>query len=197
MIKRIYYKIKYFYYKSKFKKFGYGSNLRSPLNINCPQNISIGKTTVVGYKGWIAAVPLTSTGKSELIIGNYCAIGNFNHIYATQKIVIEDYVLTADKVYISDNLHGYEDVNTPVNLQPIIQKSTVTIGRGSWIGENVCIMGCTIGKQCVIGANAVVTKNIPDYCVAAGNPAKIIKRYNFDTNSWQKTNSDGTFIDYK
>ena len=91
-------------------------------------------------------------------------------------------------------MHGYEDVNTPINLQPIVQKNTVVIGRGSWIGENVCIIGCSIGKQCVIGANAVVTKNIPDYCVAAGNPAKIIKRYCFDTNSWKKTNADGTFI---
>ncbi len=195
LYKAILYKFKYVYYKTKFKQFGYGSSLRNPLNINSPQNIRIGKSTAIGYKAWLAAVPHTGQPTCQLIIGNNCSLGNFNHIYATHKIVLEDYVLTADKVYISDNLHGYEDVNTPVLLQPIVQKNTVLIGRGTWIGENVCIIGCSIGKQCVIGANAVVTKNIPDYCVAAGSPAKIIKRYCFDTNSWKKTNSDGTFID--
>jgi len=194
MIKKFYHKVKYIYYKTKFKYFGYGSSIRNPLSLNGTKNISIGQSTAIGYKGWLAAVPHTGKSSCELSIGNNCAIGNFNHIYATQKIVLEDYVLTADKVYISDNLHCYEDVNTPINLQPIVQKNTVVIGRGSWIGENVCIIGCSIGKQCVIGANAVVTKNIPDYCVAVGNPAKIIKRYCFDTNSWKKTNADGTFI---
>jgi carbonic anhydrase/acetyltransferase-like protein (isoleucine patch superfamily) len=194
MLTKIINKLKYFYYQIKFNQFGYGSSLRSPLTINCPKNISIGKSTAIGYKAWLAAMPLTNGKNCTLSIGNNCSIGNFNHIYATQKIIIEDYVLTADKVYISDNMHGYEDVNTPVNLQPVVQKSTVIIGRGTWIGENVCIMGCTIGKQCVIGANAVVTKNVPDYCVAAGNPVKIIKRFCFDTNSWKKTNPDGTFI---
>ncbi|MBL0145317.1 MAG: acyltransferase [Chitinophagaceae bacterium] len=194
MLAKIINKLKYFYYKTKFKQFGYGSSLRSPLNINCAQNISIGKSTAIGYKAWLAAVPLTNSTTAALIIGNHCSIGNFNHIYATQKIVMEDGVLTADKVYISDNMHGYEDVTTAIKLQPIVQKNEVVIGKGTWIGENVCIMGCSIGKQCVIGANAVVTKDIPDYSVAAGNPAKIIKRYCFDTKNWKKTNSDGTFI---
>jgi acetyltransferase-like isoleucine patch superfamily enzyme len=194
MLKKVLNKIRYIYYKSRFRHFGYGSSLRSPLNINGPQNISIGKTTAIGYKAWLAAVPLTGSGSSQLSIGDYCSIGNFNHIYATGNIVIEDYVLTADKVYISDNIHGYADVNTPVKLQPVQQKPAVVIGRGTWIGENVCVVGCTIGKQCVVGANAVVTKNIPDYCVAAGNPAKIIKRYCFESESWKKTNAEGNFI---
>ena len=64
--------------------------------------------------------------------------------------------------------------------------SEVTIGEDSWIGENVCICGASIGKHCVIGANSVVTKDIPDYCVAAGIPAKVIKKYNFEKNSWDR-----------
>ena len=58
------------------------------------------------------------------------------------------------------------------------------IGDDSWIGENVCIIGASIGRHCVIGANAVVTKEIPDYCVAVGNPARVIKRYDFEQKDW-------------
>ena len=67
-----------------------------------------------------------------------------------------------------------------------MQKKPVIIGEGSWIGENVCIIGASVGKHCVIGANAVVTKDIPDYCVAVGTPAKIIKKYDTKIKKWIK-----------
>ena len=105
--------------------------------------------------------------------------------------------MTADKVYISDNLHNYEDINAPVHSQAIKQLNPVIIGEVSWLGENVCIIGASVGKQSVIGANSVVTKDIPDYCVAVGAPAYIIKRYNFETKQWERTNPDGTFIETK
>ena len=94
--------------------------------------------------------------------------------------------MTADKVYISDNLHGYEDIHTPIHRQPIVQNGTVEIGEGSWLGENVCVIGANVGKHCVIGANSVVTRNIPDYSVAVGVPARVVKRYNFETKLWEK-----------
>ena len=82
-------------------------------------------------------------------------------------------------------MHGYEDICTPIIKQPIVQKGEVEIGEGSWIGEGVCIIGAKIGKNVVIGANAVVTKDIPDYCVAVGLPARIIKRYNLEKQIWE------------
>ena len=61
----------------------------------------------------------------------------------------------------------------------------VCIDEGSWIGEKVCILpGVTIGKKCIIGAGSVVTKDVPDYCIACGNPAKVIKKYDFDEHRW-------------
>ncbi|WP_289818532.1 DapH/DapD/GlmU-related protein, partial [uncultured Duncaniella sp.] len=69
----------------------------------------------------------------------------------------------------------------------------VRIGEGSWLGVGVSVLGANIGRHCVIGANAVVTKDIPDYCVAAGIPARIIKRYDFDSREWRKTTPDGHF----
>lgn len=60
----------------------------------------------------------------------------------------------------------------------------MVIGEGSWIGENVCVIGASVGRHCVIGANAVVTKDIPDYSVAVGAPARVIKKYNFNRGAW-------------
>lgn len=159
--------------------------IQNPLRLDGCQNMIIEDGVTIQYKTWLAALPLT--GKDCILrIGKNTVIGHFNHIYSTHEIIIEENVLTADKVYISDNLHGYQNVNIPVKDQPILQKGKVRIGAGSWIGENVCILGAKIGKQCVIGSNSVVTKDIPDYSVAVGIPAKVIKTYNFLSQTWEK-----------
>ena len=179
---------RWLYYYPRFAKLGFRSAIFSPLRIDGGKRIEIGRNVQVGYKSWLASNPLTGLD-SKLIIEDGCAIGNFNHIYATQSIIIHRYVLTADKVYISDNLHGYSNVGIPILKQPVVQHGEVEIGEGSWLGENVCVLGVKIGKHCVIGANSVVTSDIPDYSIAVGAPAKIIKQYDFTTNSWEKVES--------
>ena len=94
---------------------------------------------------------------------------------ASKEVVIENDVLLADKVFISDCNHEYKDLDTPIQNQGIRFVKPVRIGEGSWVGDNVCVCGASIGKHCVIGANSVVTNDIPDYSVAVGNPAKVIK----------------------
>lgn len=178
--------VRFLYYKSCFAKFSFSSRIISPLHLQGMENIKIGNRAIIQYKSWLAALPLTGEVKCSLEIGNGTVIGHFNHIYATKSIIIEDNVLTADKVYISDNFHDYEDVNIPIIKQPIIQNGEVIIGEGSWLGENVCVLGAKIGKHCVIGANSVVTRDIPDYSVAVGAPAKVVKQYDFFSNSWKK-----------
>lgn len=182
-IKKIIKQIVSSYRKCCFREFGQNSFLHSPLRIDGAKNICIGKNVSVRYKTWLAALPL-SGNDVQLIIEDGCVIGHFNHIYATRSIVIHKNVLTADKVYISDNIHGYKDINIPIMNQSIMQNGEVEIGEGSWLGENVCVLGVKIGKQCVIGANSVVTKDVPDYCVAVGVPAKIIKRYDRNRKEW-------------
>jgi acetyltransferase-like isoleucine patch superfamily enzyme len=98
--------------------------------------------------------------------------------------VIGDHVLTANNVYISDNLHGYEDVTRPIMHQRVRFKKVVVIGDGCWIGENACIIGATIGRNSIIGANAVVTCDIPDYAVAVGIPAVVIRRFDQQLQQW-------------
>ena len=179
-----------FLYPMQFKYFGKNSRIVAPLRLNGKKNIEIGNNTYIAYKTWLASVGLTGEKVPILKIGNHCAIGNFNHIFATKSIIIEDYVLTADKVFIADSLHGYKNPLIPIIQQPIQQTSTVVIGEGSWLGENVCVIGAKIGKHCVIGANAVVTKDIPDYSVAVGTPAKIIKQYDFKTEQWKSLDGE-------
>lgn len=185
----------YLYYRSKFKSFPISARIVKPLHIDGAKRISIGEKVYVAYKTWLAAMPLTGYSDCCLDIQDGAIIGHFNHIYATRKIVIEKDVLTADRVYISDNLHGYENVDMPIHKQPIIQNGDgVVIGEGSWLGENVCIIGASLGKHCVVGANSVVTKDVPDYSVVVGSPARIIKRYDFNTKSWRKTMPNGEFV---
>lgn len=173
-------------YSYSFHHYGRKSLILRPLQIDGKENISIGDYVVVGEQSWLAAMPLTGNEHPLLIIGNKCVLGHFNHIYATSEIVFEDSVLTADKVYISDNLHSYANPSKPIIEQPIKQMEKIRIGEGTWIGENVCIIGASIGKHCTIGANSVVTHDIPDYSVAVGAPARVIKRYNFEAQQWEK-----------
>lgn len=183
IVKKITRKARVFIFAKKIKK---NNNLGKGILFHGVENMFVGHSNSIGRFSWLASVPLTNEPICELKIGNGCYIGNFSHIYATKSILIEDDVLIADKVYIADNAHGYENMEIPIVQQPIVQKNTVRIGEGSWIGENVCIIASNIGRHSVIGANSVVTKDIPDYCVAVGNPAKIIKKFNPETKCWEK-----------
>ncbi len=92
------------------------------------------------------------------------------------KIIIEDGVLFAPNVSVYSTTHTYNDTNSYIKSQPLKNKTTV-LKSGSWIGINVVIMpGVTVGKNSVIGANSFVNKDVPDYTIVAGNPARILKR---------------------
>lgn len=197
-ITRVYYfffrRLRFIYLKSLFGDFGSGSEIKSLYVLENPENIFIGSKVIIGEHAWLSANPLTGSKVCRLQIDSGADIGGNVHIYCTKKIIIEKKVLIAEKVFIADNQHGYVDVNKPIMDQPIVQLSEVIIKEGAWIGENVCISGASVGRNSVIGANSVVVKDIPDYCVAVGAPAKIIKRYSFEKNEWLKTDAKGEFI---
>lgn len=110
-------------------------------------------------------------------IGKGSEIGERCRISITNSLEIGDKVLLSPNVYITDCDHEYRNIDIPVIDQGIVQKGQkVLIGDGSYIGINSVIVGnVKIGKHCVIGANSVVTKDVPDYCVAVGSPARVIK----------------------
>lgn len=117
----------------------------------------------------------------EIVIGDKCHIGEYNHITATNKIIIGEGLLTGRWVTITDNSHGktdYTSMQKPPIKRGIYSKGPVIIGKNVWIGDKATILpGVTIGDGVIVAANAVVTKDIPPYCVVAGNPA-IIKSNN-------------------
>ena len=173
--------------KSSFKKFGKRSTLCFPFRINGSEFISIGEKVHIYEGSWILA--LKNDGIAPIInIGDGTYVGRFSHIVGVSKVEICNNVLISDKVYISDNLHDYKDISIPIKAQEILEKSPVVIGENSWLGENVCVIGASVGRHCVIGANSVVINNIPDYSIAVGSPAKVIKKFNHISKTWDKVN---------
>ena len=110
-------------------------------------------------------------------IGRGTEIGERCRISIANSLEIGEKVLVSPNVYITDCDHEYRNIDVPVIDQGIVQKGQkVSIGEGSYIGINAVIVGnVKIGKHCVIGANSVVPKDVPDYCVAVGSPARVIK----------------------
>ena len=187
----LFYKI---FFSRAFKKFGKNVRIVFPLRIIGSKYITFEDNTSLQYNGLLIVVNNLNQNP-ELIVKEGTMIGNLSHIVCTRKITIGKNVLIADKVFISDNIHGYSNIYVPIKSQDLVQISDVSIGENSWIGENVCISGASIGKNSVIGANSVVTKDIGDYTIAVGSPAKAIKKYCFETNKWRKIDSNLNFID--
>ena len=121
-------------------------------------------------------------------IGKGTEIGERVRISIANSLEIGEDVLISPNVYITDCDHAYENVGVPIISQDIVKNDNeVVIKQHSYIGINSVIAGdVTIGKGSVVGANSVVTKNVPDYCVVAGAPAKIIKQYNLTTKLWER-----------
>jgi len=171
-------------YRRSFRSLGSGALLVAPFRLDGAEGIEVGTKSVFQRGVWLYCCDIDAKKPAVLSIGKGCTFGYHNHITCVQSVVIGEHVLTANNVYISDNIHEYEDIERPIMHQNVKFKSAVAIGSGSWLGENVCIIGASVGKNCVIGANAVVTHDIPDYSVAVGSPAKVIKQYNFESKSW-------------
>lgn len=172
-------------YRPAFGAIGSRSRIIRPLKMRNMENIFIGNRVTIARDSWLFTLPALKNCVPKLVIGDGCQIGNFNHITCVNSVILGSKVLTADRVHISDNSHSYENPDVPILDQPVVSKGSVTIGSGSWLGENVSILSCNIGRNCVIGANAVVTKDIPDYSIVVGIPGRVIKRFDNKERIWK------------
>lgn len=166
--------------------------IRFPFDVRDKEHITIGKNFTAGRNCRFEGTADIQKGVKTLLIGDNVQVNDFVHITAGERVEIQDNVLIASKVYISDTVHGsygkhniHSDPTIPPSERPLIN-SPVVIEENVWLGDGVCVLpNVTIGKGSIVGANAVVTKSIPAFSIAAGIPARVIKKYNFDSKKWE------------
>lgn len=165
---------------------------RFPLALFGKKYIDFGERLTLGRNCRLEAYSLDGTKNKRLIFGKDVQLNDNVHIDAMKRVEIGNNVLMASHIFISDNSHGEykEGVVCDPDIPPMERDyaiKPVKIEDNVWIGEGAFIsMGVTIGKGSVIGAHSFVNENIPAYCIAVGNPARIIKRFDKATGMWAR-----------
>ena len=162
-----------------------------PFDVRNKSNIDFGYGLTTGTGCRIEAFPQSE--KIVLKFGKNVQLNDYVHITAMNSVTIGDNVLMASKIFISDCAHGSYSgdvidsnpdsvpIDRPLSFKPIMIEDNV------WLGEFVSVLpGVTIGKGTIVGANSVVSKDLPKYVIAVGSPAKPVKKFNFSTQRWEK-----------
>ena len=118
-------------------------------------------------------------------IGDRVSATGYLSVAAVQSVVVEDDVIFASNVYLADHAHGRGRADVPYKYQPLSDIAPVVIGKGCWIGEHAVIMpGVTIGEFSIVGANSVVTKDVPPRSIAVGSPARVVREWSDRQADW-------------
>jgi len=158
-----------------------------PWRIDGPEYIELGDRTIIGKHSWLSAISEYAGEKFRptLVFGNDVYVGRYACIVATQNMIIEDGCVLSEHVYMTDSSHGLSPDAGLIMQQKLVRKGEVRLGQHCFIGYRACILpGVQLGEHCVVGANSVVTKSFPAYSMVAGIPARLIKKYSFETNGW-------------
>ena len=180
----------------KYKKWHLKSHIVNPLKIT-PGYIEVGNHVVVLSYARIEGVSQYNkiSYTPNIVLHDGVTVQQGLHLTCANHIEIGENTAIAANVTITDIHHPYKDIKLPIEQQDL-EVSEVTIGRDCKIYNGAVVLpGVHIGDHVTVGANAVVNRNIPDYCVAVGSPAIIIKRYNFETQQWEKTDKQGNFLE--
>lgn len=154
--------------------------------------IRFGNDVYLAPDVWINIAPGNSANTPKIVIRDGCKIGRRSMISARNEIVFEEDVLTAPSVLVMDHNHEFADPETPIHAQGVTPGGTITIEKNCWLGCGAVIVcgkgNLRIGRNSVVAANAVVTRSFPAYSVIAGNPAKLIRRYDESHKEWLRVN---------
>jgi lipopolysaccharide O-acetyltransferase len=163
--------------RGDFFRLGTRSTIEPPARLVGVQRIEIGMRVFIGGHSWLEVIPGRVPHPPPTIrIGDGTSISGFCTITAARSVVIERDVLIARYAYISDHTHATASADRPIKLQGITKIAPVHIGEGAWLGQNVVVCpGVTIGRNAVIGANSVVRDDVPDFSVAVGAPARVVR----------------------
>lgn len=151
--------------------------------------IRLGSFISLREYAWLNIATDDPNGEPTIVIEDNCHIGFGSIISAKNRIHLERNVLLGQMVLMLDHNHAYEDINIPVIDQGITEGGRIRVGQGTWIGHGACIIcprgELSIGRNCVIAANSMVMRSIPDYSVVAGYPATIIRQYDTERKLWR------------
>lgn len=170
------------YYKRRFRHFGRGSVIaRKAKHLRMLECVSVGREVQIEREVCLTVWTAGDTGHAgSITIGDNCNLGARNHITSCNSITIGSGLLTGSDVLITDNAHGRADrasLALPPVEREVVSKGPVRIGDNVWLGNHVCVMpGVTIGDGAVVGANSIVTHDIPPYTVCAGIPAQPLRK---------------------
>lgn len=171
----------------QLKHAGNNISIQYPSVIGHPELIEIGDDTVILGNARLQVYPENAGIEGHIKIGKRCLFNYRVALMAGGDIIVEDDVIIASDCCILSENHGCNPLDdTPYMDQKLISADTF-IDSGCWIGAGVTILpGVHIGKRCVIGAGAVVASDVPDYSIAVGVPARVVKRYNFENKTWER-----------
>lgn len=174
-------KFRWLIFSCRISSCGNNCMMEHSFSIVKPQSVIFGNNVRFGSNCKIACYGVdenNNLSSEKVILGNDINFGNYCYISALNNVRIGDGVLTGDNVSIIDNSHGNmsaEEINIRPAIRKLYSKGPIIIGKNVWIGKNVCVLSnVKIGDYAIIGANAVVTHDIPAYAIAAGVPARVI-----------------------
>lgn len=163
--------------RHRFASWGKSSRLEPGARLNSPYLINVGDRVHIGGQVWLNASDDRQDGVATLQIGSGTYLGRFVQINAWRQVQIEQDVLIADRVFISDSTHRYDNSSIPIGKQGDAFVAPVILREGCWIGIGAVVLpGVTVGRNAIVAANAVVTKDVPDHAVVGGVPAVLLKR---------------------
>lgn len=160
------------------------------LRRSAANRIEIGDSVYVAPQTWLNIPELSKDAPSALLIEKGCKIGRRCMISARNLVLIEEDVLLGPSVLITDHSHRFSDPEAPIHAQGLTAGGTVRIERNCWLGYGAAVI-CTsgelvIGRNSVVGANTVVTSSVPPFSVVAGNPGRVVRRYNPTSGRWPR-----------
>lgn len=169
----------------RYGSHGTGTWVVPPARVTTPERIFLGDRVTIHEHSWLSVVRAVDGVEPTLRIGSGTSIGRFAHIACVGSIDIGPDVLTAERIFIGDTYHDYEDPDRPVLHQPMAAPEPVVIGRGAFLGVgSIVLMGVTVGEQAYVGAGAVVTADVEPHTLVVGNPARPVKRWDPAAGAW-------------
>jgi len=172
----------YVWWRPRFGRFGWRSRLERCDLLTNPRAIHIGEKVAIRKGARLEAVGPWDGKTPKLVIGDGTVIHLYFHCGAAQSVTIGRDVLIAGRVYISDHDHVFDDPELPARWAHGVRSAPVVIEDGVWLGEGCVILkGVRIGRRAVVGANAVVTKDVPPFTIVGGVPARIIRKIDVES----------------